>query len=398
MIQPGSTLGILGGGQLGQMFTLAARRMGYEVILLAPETGCPASDYASEHICADYLDSEALDYLGRHCAAITTEFENIPSEALSQLAANTLVRPGAHAVWTAQDRIREKTFLRRKGFSTAPFAVVRSRTELEAGIMRVELPAILKSSQFGYDGKGQARVSTPEEAFAAWQQMDCQPCVLESLVKLDTEISVILGRGMDGKMACFPVTENLHKKGILDLSIVPARVDNETQLLALEIAQRIATQLEYVGVMTVEFFLSDGRLLVNEIAPRPHNSGHYTIDACANSQFDLQVRAICGLPLGSTELLSPAVMVNLLGDLWGNKGAMPDWSPLMGDPHIKLHLYGKREARSGRKMGHFTCVHKDPVQAFDCANQARTKLGLTPNGATPAAGDQYQPTQQAVGR
>jgi 5-(carboxyamino)imidazole ribonucleotide synthase len=381
MILPGRTLGLLGGGQLGQMFAQAARRMGYEVILLAPETDCPASAYASEHLCTDYLDAEALDHLGRHCDAVTTEFENVPSQALTQLSTRCQVRPGAQAVWIAQDRIREKSFLSRNGFSTAPFAVVRSKTELQSAIAQLGLPAILKVSQLGYDGKGQARVGTPDEAHSAWLKMGSKPCVLESLVELQTELSVVLARGEDGSMTCFPVAENLHRNGILDLSIVPARIDADLQQRALLIAQRIATQLEYIGVLTVEFFISGGQLMVNEIAPRPHNSGHYTIDACANSQFDLQLRALCGLPLGATGLLSPAVMVNLLGDLWPGGDQTPDWSPLVSDPRIKLHLYGKREARPGRKMGHFTCLATDVEQALAIALAARTKLGLAPDNA-----------------
>lgn len=396
MILPGRTLGLLGGGQLGQMFTLAARRMGYEVILLAPESGCPASGFASEHLCADYLDDEALEYLGRHCDAVTTEFENVPSQALTQLATHCQVRPGARAVWIAQDRIREKSFLRRHGFSTAPFAVVRSKAELQAAITQVSLPAILKVSQFGYDGKGQVRVHTSEDAYSAWVKMGSKPCVLESLVELDTELSVVLARGENGNMACFPVAENLHRSGILDLSIVPARIGHDQQQLALAIAQRIATQLEYIGVITVEFFISGGQLMVNEIAPRPHNSGHYTIDACANSQFDLQLRTLCGLPLGPTELLSPAVMVNLLGDLWQSTGEMPDWSPLVGDPRIKLHLYGKREARPGRKMGHFTCLANEPEQALSLALDARSALELAHNNSLSTSAQAKPPLKHAA--
>lgn len=381
MILPGSTLGLLGGGQLGQMFTVAARRMGYEVILLAPELDCPASGYASEHICADYLDEQALDQLARRCAAVTTEFENVPDQALVHLAKSCTVSPRADAVSIAQDRGREKTFLSEAGFPTAPYALVQDLQGLEKALGKVGLPAILKTSRLGYDGKGQARVSTHEEALKAWQDMGQQPCVLEALLRLDLELSVVVARGSDGTVVNFPVSENQHRHGILDISIVPARAEYGLCQMAIDCAQRIAQQLDYVGVMTVEFFVNEGQLLVNEIAPRPHNSGHYTIDACVSSQFEQQVRALCGLALASTDLLVPAVMVNLLGELWSNPDFPANLGKLQDDSRVSLYLYGKKEPRTGRKMGHFTCLGPDIDMALASANHARVTLGL-PNAAT----------------
>ncbi len=386
MILPGATLGMLGGGQLGRMFTVAARTMGYSVIVLDPDPESPAGDLATHHICAEYGDPSALEYLAKTCSAITTEFENVPAATLDQLASSCVVRPGAMAVSIAQDRIREKTFLREFEFPVVNFAVVRSEAELEVALDLIGLPALLKVSRFGYDGKGQARVSNLEEARAAWDLMEHEPCVLEEMLTLDAEISVVLARGADGQVATFPVAQNVHRQGILDLSIVPARVSAAVQQEAVALAQIIAERLEYVGVLAIEYFVLVGeKLVVNEIAPRPHNSGHYTLDACVASQFEQQVRALCGLPLWSTRLLTPAVMVNLLGDLWSPSCSEPDWNAVLSDPRIKLHLYGKRTPRPGRKMGHFTCIDEDPDVALTVALAARSALGL-PDHSTQVAG------------
>lgn len=386
MILPGATLGMLGGGQLGRMFTVAARTMGYSVIVLDPDPESPAGDLATHHICAEYGDPSALEYLAKTCSAITTEFENVPAATLDQLASSCVVRPGAMAVSIAQDRIREKTFLREFEFPVVNFAVVRSEVELEVALDLIGLPALLKVSRFGYDGKGQARVSNLEEARAAWDLMEHEPCVLEEMLTLDAEISVVLARGADGQVATFPVAQNVHRQGILDLSIVPARVSAAVQQEAVALAQIIAERLEYVGVLAIEYFVLVGeKLVVNEIAPRPHNSGHYTLDACVASQFEQQVRALCGLPLWSTRLLTPAVMVNLLGDLWSPSCGEPDWNAVLSDPRIKLHLYGKRTPRPGRKMGHFTCIDEDPDVALTVALAARSALGL-PDHSTQVAG------------
>ncbi|HSW53349.1 MAG TPA: 5-(carboxyamino)imidazole ribonucleotide synthase [Sulfuricaulis sp.] len=351
---PGATLGMLGGGQLGRMFTVAARTMGYNVIVLDPDPASPAGALATEHLRAGYQDAAALDHLAHACAAVTTEFENVPAETLAALAQHCVVRPGSRAVATAQNRITEKIFLRDHGFATAPFAVVRSEADLDAAWRAIGAPAILKVARFGYDGKGQAVVRNLRAAQAAWESMRREPCVLERRVPLDTEVSVVLARGVDHAMAVYPVSENTHANGILDITVVPARISAARARQAQTVARRIAARLQYVGVLAVEFFISRGKLLVNEIAPRPHNSGHYTIDACVTNQFEQQVRALCGLPLGDTRLLSPVAMVNLLGDLW-TPGA-PRWDRLLASPRAKLHLYGKLEARPGRKMGHFSCL------------------------------------------
>ncbi len=374
MILPGATLGMLGGGQLGSMFTVAARTMGYNVVVLDPDPDSPAGKRASDHVCADYQDATALDYLARTCAAVSTEFENVPATTLETLAEKCVVRPGSRAVAITQDRIHEKTFLREHGFPTAPFAIVRGESDLEVAAS-IGWPAILKVSRFGYDGKGQARIAARGELVPAWESMKREACVLEALLDLKAEVSVVIARGVDGKVAAYPVAENEHRGGILDISIVPARVPESIKIEAVAMAERIAEKLEYVGVMAVEFFvLADDRLVVNEIAPRPHNSGHFTIDACVTSQFEQQVRTLCALPLGDTRLLTPVVMVNLLGDLWGT--THPAWQSLLTRPNVKLHLYGKREARPGRKMGHYTVLSSRIEEALELAQ--RIQRDLTP--------------------
>jgi 5-(carboxyamino)imidazole ribonucleotide synthase len=364
---------MLGGGQLGRMFTIAARTMGYNVIVLDPDPDSPAGELATDHICADYQDATALDYLANTCSAVSTEFENVPAATLEVLAAKCVVRPGAKAVSITQDRIHEKTFLREAGLPTARFAVVRSGEDLDAAFVAVGTPALLKVSRFGYDGKGQARVHTLDGARAAWESMGREACVLEALLALDTEVSVVSARGTDGMIATYPVGENTHRDGILDFTRVPALVASAIRVEAESMARDIAARLDYVGVMAVEFFVSGGKLLVNEIAPRPHNSGHYTLDAAVTTQFEQQVRALCGLPLGDTRLLSPVVMVNLLGDLWRN-GHEPAWHEVLKHSNIKLHLYGKRTARPGRKMGHFNVLAPTLQAAQELATATRRAL------------------------
>ncbi|OJW89246.1 5-(carboxyamino)imidazole ribonucleotide synthase, partial [Thiobacillus sp. 65-1402] len=282
------------------------------------------------------------------------------------------VSPGAAAVAIVQDRSHEKSWLADNGFATAPFALVYSEGDLDAALADTGTPALLKVSRFGYDGKGQARVGTFEEARAAFREFGGQPCVLEGFVELEREVSVVLARDDAGECALFPVAENRHDNGILDLSIVPARVPDSLAAQARDTARAVAERLSYVGVMAVEFFVAGGRLMVNEIAPRPHNSGHYTLDACVTDQFEQQVRALCGLPLGDPRLLSPVVMVNLLGDRWGNGG--PHWGTLLAHPAVKLHLYGKQAARPGRKMGHFNVLDADPAAALQLAERLRDAL------------------------
>ena len=372
MIPPGAWLGLLGGGQLGRMFTMAAQSMGYKVVVLDPGSDSPAGSVADDHIAADYLDPGALQELATRCAAATTEFENVPADALRFLAQHVIVSPSADSVAVAQDRIAEKSFLALAGIEVAPHRAVRREQDLDDSVGAL-LPGILKRSRLGYDGKGQARVTTVAEARAAFVRLGAQPCVLERVVPLEVELSVVVARGFDGSAVTWAVAENQHADGILDVSIVPARVADALAERARAVALHIASRLDYRGVLCVEFFaLRDGRLLANEIAPRPHNSGHYTIDACVTSQFEQQVRVLCGAPLGATQLHCPAVMVNLLGDLWA--GGAPRWEHVLRHPGAKLHLYGKAQARPGRKMGHYTVLADSRETAQAVAMQAKSLL------------------------
>lgn len=382
MILPGATLGMLGGGQLGRMFTVAARTMGYRVIVLDPDPDSPAGRIADEHLHASYTDRWALDQLGASCAAVSTEFENIPADALRALEVLTIVRPASGVLEVTQNRIREKTFLREAGFATAAFAVVEDEAALEQAMALIGSPAILKRAAFGYDGKGQAACSTIEQAHEAFREMGSVACVLEERIDLAVELSAIIARSSRGQITCYPVAENIHTGGILDTTMVPARVGPDLVRAVEETAGGIGEALDYCGVMAVEFFLdTTGRLLVNEIAPRPHNSGHYTLDACVTSQFEQQLRMICELPAGSTAMRSPTVMVNLLGDLWAQ--GVPPWGELLVDPCVKLHLYGKRAARPGRKMGHFSVLGKDLEEARQRAEDLKGRLRKHAKGPDP---------------
>lgn len=372
-ILPGATLGMLGGGQLGRMFTIAARTMGYEVVVLDPDKESPAGKLATTHICADYSDQAALDQIAKTCDAVTTEFENVPASTLEALAKTGPVRPGAKAISIAQDRIHEKNFLKDNGFYTAPFAVIHSLEDLQKSISEIGTPAILKVSRFGYDGKGQFGINSESDIEKAWETLQGEACVLEQRMPLDIEVSVVLARGIEGEVITYPVSENIHEGGILDVTVVPARIDKNLETKVIDMAKEIATALDYVGIMAVEFFISNGKILVNEIAPRPHNSGHYTLDACMTDQFEQQVRAVCGLPLGETTLLSPVVMINMLGDIWHN-GQAPKWEKLLNHPNVKLHLYGKREARPGRKMGHFNVLSANINDALTLAEDLKQQL------------------------
>ena len=373
MILPEATLGVLGGGQLGRMFTVAARTMGYKVIVLDPDPVSPAAALANVHLQKEYTDPQALAYLASQCAAVTTEFENVPVEALRRLEAQCRVRPGSAAVEYAQDRIKEKTFIRDCGLATAPFHPVHDDAELAAALTTVKLPAILKTAALGYDGKGQRPVADAAQATAAFAELGNIPCVLEERVDLQMELSVILARSSQGEIAVYPPGENIHVHGILDTSIVPARTSTDVIERAMQMARTLADKLDYCGLLAVEFFLTkDNTLLINEIAPRPHNSGHYTLDACVTNQFEQQVRMLCGLPPGDTRLLSPVVMINLLGDLWQNGD--PAWDKLFQQPDAKLHLYGKHAARPGRKMGHFNVLASDVEQALAIAMRIRESL------------------------
>jgi 5-(carboxyamino)imidazole ribonucleotide synthase len=376
MILPGATLGVLGGGQLGRMFTLQARTMGYGVIVLDPDPQSPAGTVANHQIRALYDDDAALTELSQRCAAITTEFENVPAQALERLSRSAIVRPPVHAVATAQDRIAEKTFFQSNGFATAPFQPVRSGRDLAEALRRVRLPAILKTSRLGYDGKGQAAVTSESDASRAFEGWGKVPCILEERIALDRELSVIVARGADGDTATFPVAENRHQNGILETSVVPARISESLARKAQEVATATAETMQYVGVLGIELFVTAGdRLLLNEMAPRPHNSGHYTLDACSANQFEQQLRTLCGLPLARPWLFSPVAMINLLGDLWEH--GEPRWEEALRRPGVRLHLYGKAEARPGRKMGHLNCLASDADSALAMALETRDALRPT---------------------
>jgi 5-(carboxyamino)imidazole ribonucleotide synthase len=375
-VQPGETLGMLGGGQLGRMFVVAARTMGYEVVVLDPDANSPAGKIASKHLEAAYDDTQALDYLVNHCAAISTEFENIPAGTLDYLDQHLPVHPSATALRIAQNRLLEKDFFCAQGLQTAEYCAIQSEADV-ALAENFPFPAILKTTTLGYDGKGQVVCDSFADLGPAYQQVGVGDCVLEQKINLELEVSVVLCRSESGDIDCFPVAENEHAGGILDISVVPARLSAKLESEVLGAAARIADGLEYCGVMAVEFFISsDQEVLVNEMAPRPHNSGHYTLDACDTSQFEQQVRMICGLPAGSTRQHTAVAMWNLMGDIWPSQGN-PEWSRILDLPAAKLHLYGKREARKGRKMGHLNCLADDTTKALNLLAEAKQKLVLT---------------------
>lgn len=384
---PGATLGVMGGGQLGRMFVHAAQRLGYFTAVLDPDAHSPAGRVSHHHLHADYLDTPALASLAQMAQAITTEFENVPAQALQQLAAHRPVAPGAEAVAIAQDRAREKDHFTRCGVACAPHALIETPAQL-AAVPEALLPGILKTARLGYDGKGQVRVATREALAQAWSDLRRVPCVLEALLPLAGEVSVVVARGADGAMVHLPPQRNLHRGGILAVTEVTGLADELLPAAraqeAVEATRAIAEGLGYVGVLCVEFFvLQDGRLVVNEMAPRPHNSGHWSLDACDISQFELQVRALAGLPLVPPRAHSPAIMLNLLGDLWFPGGAAPgqsprepDWAAVLALPGAHLHLYGKTEARAGRKMGHLTFTGAQAAQVRATALRACDVLGL----------------------
>jgi 5-(carboxyamino)imidazole ribonucleotide synthase len=365
-ILPGSTLGVLGSGQLGRMFAIAARQMGYRVATYSPEDDTPTGQVADREVSAAYDDLDQVREFAKSVSVVTFEFENVPAATAAAAAEFAPVRPGGDVLHTTQHRLREKTFLRDHGFPVTPFHAVNSLEELRLALHRVGWPAVLKTAGWGYDGKGQVIIKTPESADTAWAALDCGEAILEAFVDFEKEVSIVAARGVDGSFVHFELIENDHKHHILDTSLCPAIASEKTFKQAIEIARGILDQLQVVGVLCVEFFLNrDGDLIVNELAPRPHNSGHLTIDAFVTSQFEQQVRAVAGLPLGSTQLLKPAAMANLLGDVWFRDGKLvePDWAAaLASSPDVKLHLYGKQTARVGRKMGHLTAT-ADTVQA-----------------------------------
>lgn len=363
MVQPGSWLGILGGGQLARMFTMAAQTMGYRVAVLDPDQSSPGGRVAERHIQANYDDLDALSELARVTLAVTTEFENVPADSLRFLDNLVSVSPNAEAVEIAQDRIREKTFLHNHGFRVAPHAVITHADDFNHFPHNISFPGILKVSRFGYDGKGQLLVNNLSELKIGLEKLGGVPCVFEQFLPLHSEVSVIVARDHTGDTAVFPVAENQHSGGILDVTIAPARAAEQIVSMAEQLAISLAEALQYNGILCVEFFiLNDGALVINEIAPRPHNSGHYTMDACSVSQFEQQVRVTSGLPLVRPRQYTPAVMVNLLGDLWRN--GEPNWHRVLQDDRVKLHLYGKEDPRPGRKMGHLTVVDSDLDRAL----------------------------------
>ncbi len=383
VISAPAMLGMLGGGQLGRFFVIAAHEMGYQVTVLDPDKNSPAGKIADIHLCANYDDEIALKEIANTCQAVTTEFENVPAKTLEKLAESVTVRPSAACVAIAQDRVLEKNFIKDAGLPVAPFVVINNEKDLQQDSSDL-YPAILKVARFGYDGKGQARVKNRAEAVLAFKEFKQEICVLEQMLSLDLEVSVVLARDAEGNIASFSTSENSHLNGILDISIAPARCTEVIKANAQELAKKLAQKLDYVGVLGVEFFVVGNQLLVNEMAPRPHNSGHYTIDACVTNQFEQQVRVMTGLPLGSPNLHSDAVMVNILGDSWfaGVKntalGEMlePSWNKALSHANLKLHLYDKHEPRKGRKMGHFTVIGADQKIALNTALIARGELHI----------------------
>jgi 5-(carboxyamino)imidazole ribonucleotide synthase len=373
-VLPGATIGVLGSGQLGRMFAMAARRMGYLVHTFSPETDTPTGQISDKEYTASYDDLDELRVFARGVDVVTFEFENIPLSTIEAVEEERVpVRPSGLALHTAQHRLREKTFLSEHGFPVAPFHYVRTLEELHAGLCALGTPAVLKTAGFGYDGKGQSKITRMEDARGAFELLGGREAVLEAFVDFERELSVICARSASGETAHYGLIENEHSRHILDCSIAPARVPAEVAEEAARISRSILEQLEIEGVLCVEFFLArDGSLFVNELAPRPHNSGHLTIDACVTSQFEQQLRAVAGLPLGSTELLGPVAMANLLGDLW--QEGEPDWAAACAFPNVKLHLYGKHEARPGRKMGHLTARAPSTTEALRLVRAARIAL------------------------
>jgi 5-(carboxyamino)imidazole ribonucleotide synthase len=372
-ILPGSVIGVLGSGQLGRMFAIAARRMGYRVHTFSPDEDTPTGQVADLEINAAYDDLNAVEKFASGVSVVTFEFENVPAETAAAAERCAPVRPAGHVLHTTQHRLREKTFLKNAGLPLTPFQRVASREDLQKAAAEIELPAILKTADFGYDGKGQVRIMHSEELDAAWKAVGECESVLEAFVDFEREISVVAARGINGEFVHYGAIENQHHNGILNLSVSPARVPDFVTRQAVEIAREVMNKLEVVGVLCVEFFLGkDGRLMINELAPRPHNSGHFTFDANLTSQFEQQLRAVCGLPLGAPTQFAPAAMANLLGDLWN--GGEPNWVAAISSPNVKLHLYGKLAARPGRKMGHLTAISPTVEEALADVARARERL------------------------
>ena len=373
VINPGARIGVLGGGQLGRMFAMAARRLGYRVHTLAPEGDTPTGQISDVEITAPYDDLDAVAGFARAVDVVTFEFENVPAAAAATAEKHAIVRPNGRALHVAQNRIREKSFVADLGVPVTPFAPIRTDEELRLALETVGCPAVLKTASFGYDGKGQAMIGDAGAAAAAWASLRGQESILEAFVTLDREISIIGARGVDGSLVTFAAFENVHRHHILDVTVSPAGVAESVASQAADATRAVMEALDYVGILCIEFFVTrDGRLLFNEMAPRPHNSGHLTFDACRTSQFEQQVRAICGLPLGSPDLIQPAAMANILGHLWSD--GEPNWGAALAFPDVKLHLYGKSEARPSRKMGHLTALAGTTDEARKRVTEAREAL------------------------
>lgn len=371
-ILPGATLGMLGSGQLGRMFAVAAKRLGYRVHVFSPDKDSPTGQIADLEVQANYDDLDAVAAFAQDVDVVSYEFENVPVDMLETVERYAPVYPGGHVLHTAQHRIREKTFLQSAGIPVTPFHAIHSAEDLQK-IGNADVPGVLKTATLGYDGKGQIKIESVDELKAAWQELNCDEAVLERWVDFDSELSVVAARGHDGTTEFYGPIANSHSNHILDISVTPTGLPESVANEAIEIARTIMTELNVVGVLCVEFFLaSNGKLLVNELAPRPHNSGHLTVDAHVTCQFEQQVRAICGLPLGATTQPRPSAMANLLGDLWQN--GEPDWERAIAVSDLKLHLYGKQEARVGRKMGHLTVMADTPDEAAKKAKAAREAL------------------------
>ena len=372
-ILPGAKLGVMGSGQLGRMFAMAAKRMGYRVWTFSPDRNSPTGQIADAEFTAGYDREGAVTDFAQGVDVLTFEFENVPSQTVEWAAAHCPVRPSGRVLHICQHRLREKEFLSGAGIPVAPFRKVASAAELAAAAAEIGLPGVLKTAAFGYDGKGQRKLQPGDDLAEAWGAFEGQLAVLEGFIPFEREISVIVARGLDGAMATWPVCENEHARHILDITLCPARIPAETAARARALAESVATALDLVGVLAVEMFLmADGRIFVNELAPRPHNSGHFSFDASVTSQFEQQVRAVCGLPLGSTESLRPAAMANLLGDVWEH--GEPDWAAAAAFPNVKLHLYGKAEPKPGRKMGHLTAMAATIEEAAAAVRAARAAL------------------------
>ncbi|HEX3683014.1 MAG TPA: 5-(carboxyamino)imidazole ribonucleotide synthase [Bryobacteraceae bacterium] len=372
-VLPGSAIGVLGSGQLGRMFAIAARRMGYRVHTLSPDEDTPTGQIADVEVNAPYEDLDAVCKFASAVSVVTFEFENVPAATAAAAARCAPVRPSGHVLHTAQHRLREKTFLAQAGLPVTPFRRVSSVAELAEAADLLGLPAILKTADFGYDGKGQFRIKSPAELPAAWRAVGEREAVLETFIDFDREISVVAARDIDGNFIHYGAIENHHRNGILDISIAPARVSRSIVNDAVELARAVLDKLEVIGVLCVEFFVcKGGGLVINELAPRPHNSGHFTFDANLTSQFEQQLRAVCLLPLGGVTQFTPAAMANLLGELWS--AGQPDWAAAAAIPDVKLHLYGKVDPRPGRKMGHLTALASTVEEALADVRRARELL------------------------